>query len=150
MSRRRLCVSLFAFAAVVLAASLAWALGAQLSESKAELKLKYNLEVSDHGTGRVTAVLKITDEGRLKPLDSVDLVIPGSGKTGYMDLSVSLATSKEEGKTVARAHLKKELAERAELQLKTHALDGKSSARSWYYFSIPLAEHMPVEDRKTP
>jgi len=77
----------------------------------------------------------------------VDLVIPGSGKTGYMDLSVSLATSKEDGKTVARAHLKKELAQRAELQLKTHALDSKSSPLTWYYYSIPLAEHMPASKK---
>jgi hypothetical protein len=147
MSRRRLCVSLFAFVAVGLVASLAWALGEKLGQSKDELKLTYDLEVHDHGTGRVTAVLKIADEGRLKPLDSVDLVIPGSDKTGYSDLSVSLATSKEDGKTVARAHLKKELAERAELQLKTHAMDGKSSPRTWYFYAISLAEHMPPANK---
>ena len=150
MAIRKPAVSLVAFAAVALIASLAWALGEQLGESKDELKLKYDLEVQDHGTGRVTAVLSISDEGRLKPLDSVDLVIPGSDKTGYMDLSVSLATSKEGGRTVARVHLKKELAERAELELKTHTIDGKSSARSWYYHSIPLAGHMPAAVRKNP
>ncbi|HVW00048.1 MAG TPA: hypothetical protein VHB77_06905, partial [Planctomycetaceae bacterium] len=78
MGRRNLCVSVFAFAAVALVANLVWALGFQLGQSKDELKLKYDLEVQDHGTGRVTAVLKIADEGRLKPLNSVDLVIPDS------------------------------------------------------------------------
>jgi hypothetical protein len=150
MAVRKLCVSLLAFAAVALIANLVWALGHQLSESKDELKLKYDLVVQDHGTGRVTAVLTIADEGRLKPLDSVDLVIPGSDKTGYLDLSVSLATSKENGKVVARAHLNKDLAERAELQLKTHALDGKSSPRTWYYYSIPLAKAMAAEEGKKP
>jgi hypothetical protein len=150
MGRRKLCVSLFAFAVVALVANLAWALGFQLGQSKDELKLKYDLEVQDHRTGRVTAVLKIADEGRLKPLNSVDLVIPGSQKSGYMDLVVSLATSKEDGKLVVRAHLKKELAERAELQLKTSHLDGKAEPRSWYYYSIPLAPAMPVEERKNP
>lgn len=52
-----------------------WALGEILGETKEELKLSYEVSVYDHGTGRVTATLTIADEGRLAPLDAVELCI---------------------------------------------------------------------------
>lgn len=92
------------FAAIILPASLAWALGERLGETKEQLKLKYDVSVKDHGTGRVTIVLTIADQGRLKPLNSVDLVIPGKGRRknrgGYVDLSVALAIREVDGKQV--------------------------------------------------
>ena len=60
----------------VLPAGLVWAMGEQLGETKEQLKLKYDVSVKDHGTGRVTVTLTIADQGRLKPLTSVVLVIP--------------------------------------------------------------------------
>jgi hypothetical protein len=129
-------------AVVALSASLAWALGFQLGESKDELKLKYDVAVDDHGTGRVTVVVSISDQGRLKPLDSVDLSIPAEGKSGMADLSLSLAASEENGKQVVRVHLLKEWAKRAEILLKTHHIDGKQEVRTWYYHSIPIAGYL--------
>lgn len=140
MLNRKVCG--FAFAAVALSASFAWALGFQLGESKEQLKLKYEVSVKDHSTSRVTITLSISDQGRLKPLDSVDLMIPGQEGTGPVDLSVSLATSEENGKQVARVHVLKELAMRAEIQLKTHRLDDKQEPLTWYYHSIPIAEYL--------
>jgi len=122
----------------------AWALGLELGETKEELKLKYDVTVQDHGTGRVTIVLTLADEGRLGPLRSVDLGIPGKNKEAdggyYMDLSISLAPRKEDGKQVFRAHMAKDLAERASFSLITDHLDGKELALTWYYHSIPLAK----------
>lgn len=133
---------LIVFAATALSASLACALGFQLGGSKEQLKLKYEVAVEDHGTGRVTIKLSISDQGRLKPLDSVDLMIPGQEKSGPVDLSLSLATSDENGQQVARVHVLKELAMRAEIQLKTHRLDGKEEPLTWYYHSIPIAQYL--------
>ena len=66
------------------------------------------------GPFSVTITFTLADEGRLKPLDSVDLSIPSKDKHksgGFMsDLSLSLATRKVDGKQVASVHLKKELA----------------------------------------
>ena len=65
-------------AAVVVAgiAGRAWGIDFGLSESKEELRLKYDIAVEEHSfdgasTGRVTVVLTLADEGRLKPLDGV-------------------------------------------------------------------------------
>src|SRR5437870_6040961 len=83
--------------AVLLAASAAWALGFELSETKEQLKLDYDLSITDNGTRRVTVNLTIADQGRLKPLDSVELAIPSQDGSGYVDLALDLATRKEGG-----------------------------------------------------
>jgi hypothetical protein len=120
-------------------AQAAWALGLKLSQTKDQLKLKYDVAAQDHGTGRVTVTLEIRDEGRLKPLSEVELVVPGQDGTGYLDLAVPLELRETDGKKVTRVHLKRELAERAEIQLKTRHMDGKETPLTWYYHSIPLA-----------
>lgn len=132
------CVKVLAFVACVLTANWAWALGFELTESKDALKLKYEVKVSDHETGRVTAELILADEGRLGPLTAIDLYIPDAKGSGYADLSISLAVRKVDGKQVVTVHLLKDLAERASIQLKTRTLDGKQQPLTWYYHSIPL------------
>ena len=134
--------------ALVLTATLAWAEGLGLGETKEQLKLKYDLSVVDHGTGRVTVSLTIADQGRLKPLDSVELAIPSKDGTGYFDLAVSLATKTVDGKLLVSVHLKRELAERAEIHLKTSSLDGKQEPLTWYYHAIPIAEYIKKGERK--
>lgn len=148
MTHHRFTRSLIALLVVCCVAPLAWAIGEQLSESKDELRLKYDLELTDHQSGRVTLTLTLQDQGRLKPLDSIELLIPGEDQTGYVDLSVSLAVQEVEGRQRVRVHLKKELAERAEIQLRTHTLDGRESLRTWYFHTIPLRDHIPKAQAK--
>ena len=66
--------------AVVVAgiAGRAWGLDFGLGETKDELKLKYDIAVEEHtfdgaSTCRGTVVLTLANEGRLKPLDGVDV-----------------------------------------------------------------------------
>lgn len=153
MTAKRLVPALLILAVVL--PGLAWALGFELGESKEELKLKYDMSVTDHKTGRVTIVLKIEDYGRLKPVYAVDLSIPAKeshdGRGHYMDLVVSMAHRKEDGKDVYRAHMLRELAERASIQLKTNHLDDKQSPRTWYYHRIPIGKYVkkvPGKEKK--
>jgi len=149
MNVHKTCLPLVVLAAIVLSANLAWALGLELGESKEQLKLKYDVSVVDHGTGRVTITLTIADEGRLVPLDrGVELLIPSKEGTGYVDLSVSLNRRKVEGKQVVSVHLTKELAERAAIQLNTDNLDGKIAPLTWYYHSIPIARYLKEGNQK--
>jgi hypothetical protein len=149
MNVRKACLPWVVLAAIVLSANLAWALGLELGESKEQLKLKYDVSVVDHGTGRVTITLTIADEGRLAPLDrGVELLIPSKEGTGYVDLSVSLNRRKVEGKQVVSVHLTKELAERAVIQLNTDTLDGKVAPFTWYYHSIPIARCLKDGEQK--
>ena len=136
------------FGAIVLAACFAWAEGFGLGETKEQLKLKYDVSLKDHGTGRVTVNLTIVDQGKLKPLDSVDLVIRSKDGTNFVDLSLSLATREVDGKRLVRVHLKRELAERAEILLTTSRLDGKKEALTWYFHAIPIAEYLKNGEQK--
>ncbi len=132
---------------------IGFAEGLGLGESKEELKLDYEVSIKDHGTGRVTVVFTLVDEGRLKPITSVDLSILSEKKHkggGHMsDLSLSLATRKVDGRQVARIHLRKDLAEKAELHLTTGTLDGKRERMTWYFYAIPLADFMKGGEQKT-
>ena len=148
-------IEMFRCVAVVLAAGIliwfsgrALGIGFILGETKEELKLKYDVSVQDHGTGRVTAVLTLEDEGRLKPLDEVQLVVPGQEKQpdgGYwMDLVVSIDMVKtDDGKRVGRVHILRTLAERAEIQLNTHTKDGNLDPLTRLHHVIPLAKYLP-------
>lgn len=150
MTAKRIVPALLILAVVL--PGLAWALGFELGQSKEELKLKYDMSVTDHKTGRVTVILKIEDYGRLKPLFAVDLSIPDeerqAGKGHYMDLVVSMAHRKENGKDVYRAHMLRGLAERASINLKTGHLDGKQSPATWYYHRIPIAKYLKEAEKK--
>ena len=131
-------------AALVIPASFALAEGFQLGESKEKLQLEYDVSVYDHDTGRVTITFSLEDEGRLKPIESIDLSIASKEKHlsgGYKsDLTISMATRKEGNKQVARVHIRKDWAARAEIQLKTGHLDGKQEALTCHYHSVPLKE----------
>jgi hypothetical protein len=132
--------------ALAVPAGYALALGFRLGESKEKLELKYDVSVYDHDTGRVTVQFKLEDEGRLKPITSIDLHIPSDdmheGGGFKSDLTISMATSKEGTKQVGRVHIRKEWAARAELQIKSGHLDGKREMLTWYYHAIPLKDLM--------
>jgi len=148
MSMRKCSLSLFAFVAVVLTVQDADALGFKLGETKEQLKLDYEVSATDHGTGRVTLVLTIADPGRMGPLTGVQLEVQRKEGTGYVDLSVALdMEQRDDGSLVVRAHLSKDLAERAEFQLRTLTIDGKQQPLTWYYYSIPFADYLGEKEQ---
>ena len=133
-------------AACAMAPALAWGVGFELGETKEQLKLVYDVTASDPGTGSVTVTLAIADQGRIKPIRSIDLDIPREDGSGYFDMSVTVATREEDGKQVAIVHLKKEWAERAQFRLVTGHLDGKQSPRTWCYHLVPIGKFLePAE-----
>src|SRR5579871_3320890 len=142
MPLRRLGVTIFVFALGLFVAAPAHGLGLKLGQTKEQLKLAYEISCIEHGTGRVTVNLTIADEGRLQPLTGVELVIPGETGTGFVDLSIPLALRSVDGNSCVNIHLKREWARRAEIQLKTRTLDGKSQPLTWYYHSIPIAKYL--------
>jgi uncharacterized protein (TIGR03067 family) len=149
MSRRTLGWSAVAIVAAVLvwSAGDAWGLGFILGESKEQLKLKYDVVVEDPGTGRVTIVLTLADEGRLKPLEEVQLYVPGKEKnrdgTSPPDLVVSIDMVKGEGGTrVGRVQILREVAERAQIWLNTHTMDGNPDLDTRLHHVIPIAKYL--------
>ena len=141
-----------AAAALVWPAGRARGMGFILGESKDELKLKYDVAVAEavtdeRGTVLVTVALTLADEGRLKPLDDVQLVVQSrerhkDGSYGA-DLVVSIdMRPAADGKRVGRVQLLKDLAERAEIQLNTHTMDGKKDMTTRLHHVIPVANYL--------
>src|SRR5690349_7065440 len=99
-----------AAAVVVWTAGSAWGIGEILGESKEQLRLAYDVAAEQHASGRVTVVFTLADEGRLRPLDEVQLVVPAKAKNAdgsyWMDLVVPIDMVKAEGgRRVGRVHL---------------------------------------------
>ncbi|MEZ5943153.1 MAG: hypothetical protein R3C18_17300 [Planctomycetaceae bacterium] len=146
--------SLLAMVVVVGSCQQANAIGFPLSESKEELKLKYEVEVTDHGTDRVTVVFTLEDEGRMKPLDEVQFYIPAQEKNAnggyYADLVVSIEMREmEDGKRRGRVHILRELAERGEIWLNTHHMDGEVTPLTRWHHIIPVAKHLPEPKKQS-
>jgi hypothetical protein len=123
-----------AFMALLAFACAARAVVGVLNESKEQLKLQYDVAVRDSGKGSVSVTFTLADEGRLKPIFDIGLYVPAEkvDKDGgrYADLFLSLATRMVDGKKVASFDLRKDWAQRAEIQLMTVTLDGKRQQRT--------------------
>lgn len=126
---------------------LLWALGFELGETKEQLNLKYTMEVFDHGTGRSTITFTLADAGRIAPLTSVNWHIPGQDKTGYSDLSLTLAHRKAEGKKIYSIHGLNDWISRGEIHLISSTMDGKRDVREWFYHRVKVVEYMKKKDK---
>ena len=94
---------LFSLLATLGLSTSAHALGFELGETKEELKLDYQVTVTDHKTDRVTVVFTLKDEGRMKPLYSVDL--PQDRASGREDVSTNLVLSSGAHSSLVGPHI---------------------------------------------
>jgi hypothetical protein len=132
--------------------SRAWGIGFMLGESKEQLKLQYDLSVSetvsdaDRGIVLVTVEFSLADEGRLKPLDDVQLIVmrrepfKEGGYGADLVTSINLKPAKDGKSRVGRVQLVKDLAERAEINLNTHTLDGKTDRMTRLHHVIKIGK----------
>jgi hypothetical protein len=146
MLRRMLCLAALV-GVVALVTNRVCAMRPILGETKDQLKLKYDVSIRDLGNGRVWIIFTLADEGRLKPIRSVDLQIPGKDPDANggvaPDLALSLAmSSAKDGGTMTQFELSKEFCERAEIWLQAPKLDGNLIMDSGGIHRIPLADYL--------
>jgi hypothetical protein len=144
--RARKLITLIVLLAAVLTAGVAFALRQPLTESKAQLKLAYDVAITDCGNGRMMINLTITDEGRLAPLDAIELAVNSNDKTGQPEVWLKMGVRKENGKQTASVELMRDLAQRAELYLLTGHVDGKQMTEECEY-SIRVADYLVGEKK---
>ena len=137
----RLAMSVLVVAAVALMADRGWAIFNGLGPSKDEWKLKYNVEVSAADSETLTVVFTLADEGRLKPIYSIDLIAfskPDSqgGRTYDFKGRLDLKTT-HDGKRAGQVQIGKEFADRALFRILTQTVDGQRQQYAAYY-DIPL------------
>ncbi len=137
---------ILAVAALVLMAGQGWAIYYGLPFSKDEWGLKYDVEVHEADSDTVNVVFTLADEGRLKPLYSIDLVAfskqtdPQGGRSYDVKEPIKLK-SNEDGKRVGQVQMRKEFLDRAKIRILTQMVDGKRQPSGGAYIDIPIAKY---------
>ncbi|HEX3727030.1 MAG TPA: hypothetical protein VHV08_12335 [Pirellulales bacterium] len=143
----RLAKGMLVVAAMVLMSERSWAIRQGLGPSKDEWKLKYDVAVHDADGDKVTVVFTLADEGRLKPLYSIDLVAFSKqtdnqgGRTYDVMVPIELKPT-EDGKRVGQVQIRKEFVGRAKIRLITLTVDGKRQPSGGAFYDIPIAKYL--------
>ena len=138
-------------AAIVLTSDRSWAIRNGLGPSKDEWKLKYDVEVHDAGGDKLTVVFTLADEGRLKPIYSIDLVAfskqtDNQGGRSY-DVMVPIELKPtQDGQRTGQVQIRKEFVDRAKIRIITLTVDGKRQPSGGAFYDIPIEKFL----NKTP
>ncbi len=143
-----------AVAAMALMAGPVWAIYYRLAASKDDWGLKYDVQVSDAGGDKLNVVFTVADEGRLKPLYSVELIslskqTDSMGGHSYDVREFFKLKPADDGKLVGQVQIPKQFADRATFRILTQMVDGKRQPSGGAYISVPLKkylDHAPVAD----
>ncbi len=134
-------------AAIALMSGRSWAIYYWLGPSKDEWKLKYDVAVQDADGDKLTVVFTLADEGRLKPIYSIDLVAfskqtDNQGGRSY-DVKVPIELKPtEDGKRTGQVQIRKEFVDRAKIRIITLTVDGKRQLSGGAYYDIPIAKYL--------
>src|SRR6476661_7281200 len=126
----RLATGVLVVAAIVLMSDRSWAIRYGLDPSKDDWKLKYDVSVHHADGDTLTVVFTLDDEGRLKPIYSIDLVAFSKqtdnqgGRSYDVMVPIELKPTKD-GRRVGQAQIRKQFVDRAKIRIITLTVDGK-------------------------
>ncbi len=138
-------------AAIVLMSDRSWGIRNGLGPSKDDWKLKYDVAVHDAGGDKLTVVFTLADEGRLKPIYSIDLVAfskqtDNQGGRSY-DVMVPIELKPtQDGRRAGQVQIRKEFVDRAMIRIITLTVDGKRQPSGGAFYDIPIERYL----NKTP
>jgi hypothetical protein len=140
----RLATGMLVVAAMVLMSGRSWAIYNVLGPSKDEWGLKYDVQVKDAGGDKATVVFTLADEGRLKPLYSVELIVMSretdnqGGHSYDVKAPIKLKTT-EDGRRTGEVQIRKDLLDRAQIRILTDRFDGQPQ-RWLANYEIPISK----------
>jgi hypothetical protein len=143
----RLAKGLLVVAAVVLMSDRSWAVYYELGPSKDEWKLKYDVEINAAEGDALSVVFTLADEGRLKPIYSIDVVAfslqtdSQGGRSYDVKAPIRLQASKD-GKRTGQVQIRKQFADRAMIRILTLTVDGRPQQSGAAYYDIPLKKFL--------
>jgi hypothetical protein len=143
----RLAMGILVVAAVVLMSGRSWAIRFGLGPSKDEWGLKYDVAVEDADSDTLTVVFTLADEGRLKPIYSIDLVAFSKqtdrqgGRSYDVNEPIELKPT-QDGKRVGKVQIRKGFADRAKIRIITLTVDGKRQPSGGAFYDIPIAKYL--------
>jgi hypothetical protein len=143
----RLATGMLVVAAIVLMSGRCWAIRFGLGPSKDEWKLDYDVAVNDAGDGKLTVVFTLADEGRLKPIYSIDLVAfskqtDNQGGRSYDAMVPIELKPTQDGRRAGQVQISKEFADRAKIRIITLTVDGKRQPSGGAFYDIPIAKYL--------
>jgi hypothetical protein len=143
----RLAAGLLAVAVIVMMSESSWAIRFGLPPSKDEWSLKYDVEVHDADSDKVTVVFTLADEGRLKPIYSIDLVAfskqtDSQGGHAYDVMEPIELKLTKDGRRVGQAQMRKQYVDRAKIRIITLTVDGKRQPSGGVFYDIPIGKYV--------
>jgi hypothetical protein len=142
---------MLAVAVILLMSGRSWAIYDVLGQSKDEWGLKYEVQVNDTGGDTVTVVFTLADEGRLKPLSSIELFAfsketDSQGGHSYdVKAPIELKTTKD-GRHAGQVQMRKKFLDRAKIRILTKFVDGKAQQPGFAAYEVPISKFV----NKTP
>jgi hypothetical protein len=142
----RVAIAVLAVAVVLAVAGRSWAIYNGLGPDKDEWGLKYDVAVTDSGSDKVTVTMTVADQGRLKPLYSVEAIalnkeVDEQGGHSY-DVKESFKFKpSSDGLSVAQVQVPKAALDRAKIRILSLYFDGQKSQYAWNY-DIPLSKYL--------
>ncbi|MBS0208181.1 MAG: hypothetical protein JSS27_04430 [Planctomycetes bacterium] len=138
----RLAMGVLVVAVVALMCGRGWAIYNGLGPSKDEWKLKYDVQVVAADSDTLNVAFTLVDDGRLKPIYSIDLVAfskqtDSQGGRAYDVKAPVVLKPTNDGKRVGHVQIRKEFADRALFRILTLTVDGQKQQYAAYY-DIPL------------
>jgi hypothetical protein len=143
----RLATGVLVVAAIVLMSGRSWAMYHGLGPSKDEWKLKYDVEVNAADSDTLTVVFTLADEGRLKPIYSIELIAfsrqtdSQGGRAYDVKAPIQLKRTKD-GKRAGQVQIRKEFVDRAMIRILTLTVDGQQQLSGAAYYDIPLKKFL--------
>ncbi|HTQ37564.1 MAG TPA: hypothetical protein VMJ32_00960 [Pirellulales bacterium] len=126
----RLATAVLLVAVIFLMSGRSWAIYNVLGPSKDEWGLKYDVQVNDAGGDKVNVVFTLADEGRLKPIYSIELIAmnpetDSQGGHGYDVKEKFELKPTADGRRVGQVQMRKEFLDHAQIRILTDRFDGQ-------------------------
>jgi hypothetical protein len=147
MSNRLLRLATAVVAVILLTSGRSWAIYNVLGPSKDEWGLKYDVEVNSADGDTATVIFTLADEGRLKPVESIELFAfsketDSQGGHGYdVKAPIVLKTTKD-GRRVGQVQIRKEFLDRAQLRMLSRMFDGQPQSSGFACYEIPVSRFL--------
>ena len=143
----RLATAMLVVAAILLMPGRSWAIYDVLGPSKDEWGLKYDVQVNDAGGDTVTVAFTLADEGRLKPISSIELFAfsketDNQGGHAYdVKAPIELKTTKD-GRRAGQVQIRRKFVDRAKIRILTKMVDGKPQSPGFADYEIPISKFL--------
>ncbi|MCC7083562.1 MAG: hypothetical protein IT427_00980 [Pirellulales bacterium] len=139
--------SLLVVVVMALISGRCWAIYYGLGPSNDEWGLKYDVEVSDAGGDKLNVAFILSDEGRLKPFFSIELIAfskqaDNQGRRSYDVKAPFQLKPTVDGRRAGQVQIHKSLAHGAEIRILTHMVDGQRQPSGGSYYDIPLRKYL--------